>query len=83
MDIMKLRDLLGRAADLEGQAEVQTVAEQILKEIPESEDDEVYRRLSAANWFDQLQILQPKVAGKQAFFTQIREYILKQFTPLD
>lgn len=82
-EILKLQDLIGRAADLEGKAEANTVAEQILKEIPESMDDEVYQRLSDANWFQGLQALQPKVAGKEAFFTQVREHILKQFMPLD
>jgi hypothetical protein len=80
--ILKLKELLGRAADLDGKADPATVAAQILAEIPESMDDEVYARLSDANWFQGLQALEPKVAGKQAYFTQIREYILKQFSPL-
>ena len=63
------------------QSDPKAMADRVMSLMPDdpSVDDMIYGRLSAATWFEDLQMLVPQIASQKEWFTKLRDEILVGF----
>lgn len=79
-----MKDQLGALADLAAtNPDPETVAAQVLENIPDNLDDNLYKVLVAPDWFDQMNAVQPKLGPHRIWFTKVRDAMLASFQEED
>lgn len=76
-ELKSLGEKLDKVAQLMGRADTTTCANVLLDDVPEEIDQWLFDQLSATDWLGKLEMVAPAVKGKERFFSDIRDEILR------